>query len=326
MRRIAPFLGCALAVVLFAGACKPETTAESSAENQTARATSSVGFVLPSGAGPIAEAMEKGAKEAALAAGVRLMIAGPDIESDTAAQTRIARQMLDEGINVLCIAPNHARAAISAITEANSRDVPVLLIDNTISIEAVSAADAQVASFIGSNHHQAGSAAGLLVDRLLEGRGKIGVIEGRSGDEPAAARVEGFRETVAQSPGLQIAASESAGGDREQARLLGLRMLDEHSDLRAFFASDDTMALGAADAVAAADRSGNVLVIGWGATPEAESAILRGDMHGTISENHAEMARIAIERAVALMQGRSIESGIAVDVKVIDAEAVGKPE
>ena len=54
------------------------------------------------------------------------------------------------------------------------------------------------------------------------------------------------------------------------------------------------MALGAVEAIAAAGKTGEIIVVGFDAIDDARSAIQKGEMHGSIAQFPAEMGRLAV--------------------------------
>ena len=62
-------------------------------------------------------------------------------------------------------------------------------------------------------------------------------------------------------------------------------MLQAHQDIDAVFATNDLMALGAVEAIAAAGRTGTIKVVGFDAIDDARKAIQEGRMAGSVAQS-----------------------------------------
>jgi ribose transport system substrate-binding protein len=92
-------------------------------------------------------------------------------------------------------------------------------------------------------------------------------------------------------------------------------ILQGNGDIQAVFAANDEMALGALEAISGSGK--NVLVVGFDATDDAVEAVKAGRMGGTIAQQPALLGATAVENAVKLMGGESIEKDIPVEVTLI---------
>src|SRR5690606_2026103 len=110
-----------------------------------------------------------------------------------------------------------------------------------------------------------GRLAGEHAVAISGGRARIGILEGVPGHETSDSRIRGFRDAVSDTPGMIIVAVQTASSERDQGFTVFQNMLQAHPDLDWLFASNDLMALGAIEAIAAAGRTGKVRVIGFDA-------------------------------------------------------------
>jgi ribose transport system substrate-binding protein len=190
-------------------------------------------------------------------------------------------------------------------------------VDTRADAEALAAAGATVATFIGSDNVEGGRIAGRFVAEALGGEGNVAVIEGIPGHETGDSRLRGFREAISEYPGISIVASQTANWERDQAFNVTQNMLQSHSDLRAIFAANDVMALGAVEAVASAGRTGDLVVVGFDAQDEAVAAIREGAMSASIAQHPREMGRIAVESAWKILQGDSVPAEQPVSIELV---------
>lgn len=261
--------------------------------------------------------IEAGAQQAADSLGIELVVQAPDREIDVERQMQIIENLLQTGVDVLLLTPSGSREIVSAIAEANRAGVPVVIVDTRADAEALAAAGASVATFIGSDNVDGGRMAGRFLAEALGGQGRVAVVEGIPGHETGDSRLRGFREVIGEHPGISIVASQTANWERDQAFNVTQNLLQSHADLQAIFAANDMMALGAVEAIAAAGRTGDLIVVGFDALDEARQAIRDGRMDATIAQHPREMGRLAVESAWSILQGDSVPAEQPVGIELV---------
>ena len=142
--------------------------------------------------------------------------------------------------------------------------------------------------------------------QVTGGQARVAILEGIPGHETGDSRLRGFRDAVASAPGLRIVASQPANWERDQGFTVFQNMLQAHPDIDALFAASDLMALGAIEAIAAANRTGKVRVVGFDALDDARAAIEAGRMAGSVAQSPRDMGRIAVESAYKLIRKQSV--------------------
>lgn len=142
---------------------------------------------------------------------------------------------------------------------------------------------------------------------------KVAELQGTSGASAAIDRSEGFHK-VADSK-LNVVASQTANFNRKEGMSVMENMLQVDGDIKAVFAANDEMALGAVEAMSGAGK--NVLVVGFDATDDAIAAVKAGRMAATVAQQPELIGSTAVENAVNLINGVSIPSSIPVEVTLI---------
>lgn len=142
---------------------------------------------------------------------------------------------------------------------------------------------------------------------------KVAELQGTLGASAAIDRSEGFHK-VADSK-LNVVASQTANFNRTEGMSVMENMLQADGDIKAVFAANDEMALGAVEAMSGAGK--NVLVVGFDATDDAIAAVKAGRMAATVAQQPELIGSTAVENAVNLINGVSIPSSIPVEVTLI---------
>lgn len=279
-----------------------------------------VAFVPKALNSPFWAAMESAAMREAEARGVHLVSLAADRETDVERQYQIIENLIQQQVDAILLAPSGSKELVPAIRKANDAAIPVLLLDTRIDEQAASSVGARVVTYIGSDNFEGGAVAGRFLARTLDGSGNVAVIEGISGHETADQRRLGFLHGLADHPGVRVVASQTANWERALAYNVAENLLQAHPEIDAIFAANDEMALGALEAVAAAQRLDRVSVIGFDAIPDALDNIRAGRLLGSVAQFPGEMGRLGVAYAAALLrEGTRPPPEVLTKVEMIDA-------
>ena len=261
--------------------------------------------------------MQKGAEEAAKKAGVTLVVQAAEREVDVERQMQIIENLIERKVNALCITPSGSREIVPVIVKANKAKIPVIIVDTRADEKALAAAGGKVETFIGSDNYDGGKIAGAFLAEKLGGKGNVAVLEGIPGHETGDSRLRGFREAIAKSPGIKIVASQPANWERDQGFNVFQNILQANPNINGLFTCSDLMALGAMEAIAAAGKTGKIVVVGFDALPEARAAIQKGTMAATVAQFPMRMGATAVENAAKLLRGEKIEAFTPVSIELV---------
>lgn len=279
-----------------------------------------VALVLKTRNNPFFIDMQKGAEEVSGKLGVNLIVQAAEREVDVEKQMQIIENLIQTKVSALCITPSGSKEVVPAIVKANQAGIPVIIVDTRVDPAALQAANGKITAFVGSDNLAGGRVAGDFIAQKLGGNGKVAVLEGIPGHETGDMRLKGFREVIASHAGMQIVSSQTANWERDQGFNVFQNMLQAHPEIQALFACSDLMALGAVEAIAAAGKTGKIIVVGFDAFSEARDAVNKGTMAATIAQSPSEMGRIAVENAVKVLKGESIKSDISLGVSLVTAQ------
>ena len=101
-------------------------------------------------------------------------------------------------------------------------------------------------------------------------------------------------------------------------------MLQAHAEIDALFAASDLMALGAVEAIAVANRTGKIRVIGFDALDDARKAIEAGTMAASVAQSPYDMGRIAVESADKLIRGETVPADQKVPIVLVTKTSTNK--
>ena len=282
-----------------------------------------VAFVPKALNSPFWGQMQKAGEVEAASLGVHLVSLAADRETDVERQYQIIENLIQQGVDAILLAPSGSKELVPAIKKANDAGIPVLLLDTRIDEAAAASVGAEVLTYIGSDNFEGGAVAGRYLAAELDGMGEIAIIEGISGHETADQRRLGFLSGIDASPGMRVVASQTANWERARAYTVAENLLQAHPDLDAVFAANDEMALGAIEAIDAAGRISEIVVIGFDAIPDALVNIRSGRMLGSVAQFPSEMGRLGVKHAVELVRlGQAPPGEVLTRVELIDANNV----
>src|SRR2546426_10174392 len=261
--------------------------------------------------------MRRGAQEAADRLGVTLQVQAAEREIDVEKQMQIVENMIQTGIQALCITPSGSREIVSALVKAKDAKVPIIVVDTRVDAKAAADAGVRTETFVGSDNYEGGRLAGDYLVKATGGKAHVGILEGIPGHETGDSRLRGFRDAVKSAPGITIVASQPANWERDQGFNVFQNRLQAHQDIDSVFACSDLMALGAIEAIAAAGRTGKIRVIGFDALDDAKKAIAAGTMAASVAQFPSEMGRAAVESAVKVIRGETLPADINVKLALV---------
>lgn len=267
-----------------------------------------IGISLLTREHPFYREMEAGMLETAQKENIRLLIdAG---EWDLVKHFNHVDNFIVKQVDAIVLCPCDSKGIIPAIDKANEAGIPVFTSD-------IRAMGGKVVSHIASDNVLGGRLAGEEMVRLLNGKGKVAVIE-QPITETAIMRVVGFREVVDKIPEMEIVAQLNGEGVRDKAMKVMEDILQSHQELDGVFCINDESALGALAAIEAAHRE-NIKLIGFDAQPEALEAIKANRaLVADVAQYPRKIAQLTIETIAKHLRGEKVPEYIPVEVGIIN--------
>ncbi len=263
-----------------------------------------IGFSVSTLNNPFFVTLTEGAKKAASEKNVELVVV--DAGDDAAKQTSDIEDLVSRNVGVLIVNPVDSDAVAPAVKSAMSQGIKVIAVDRGVNGVDV---DCQIAS---DNVAGARMATEYLMELVGEGA-KVAELQGVPGASATIDRGEGFHQVADKS--LQVAASQTANFNRAEGMTVMENILQSDGAIKGVFAHNDQMALGAVEAVAASGK--DIKIVGFDATDDAQKAVKDGKMAATVAQKPDKMGETAIETAVKIMAGETVDKSIPVEVELI---------
>lgn len=203
---------------------------------------------------------------------------------DVNQQNQDIQALIAQGAKLLIVAPENSDGLAPSLAQAKAKKIPVLTIDRTVAGTACQ----DFIGFIGSDFTGQAVIAANDLGKALNGKGKVAVLQGTPGNNVATARTKGFVDTMKSDyPGITIVANQPANFDQATGQKVTAQILQSNSDLTGVYAENDTMALGAIQAIRAAGKKPgtDVKVVGIDGIKQAVQDVADGTMVATVETN-----------------------------------------
>ena len=280
----------------------------SEAPSSSAGSLGAVGFSISTLNNPFFVSMADGAKAKAKELGVDLTIV--DAGNDPAKQSTDIEDLVSKKIKVLIVNPADSASVAPTVKDAIAAGIKIVSVDRYVEGKIEDC-------FIGTDNIKAGETAGkYFLEKVGQGA-KIAVLEGIPGASSAIERNQGFLNAIKGK--VNIVASQTANYDRSQGLTVTENILQAHPDIKGILSANDEMALGAVQAVEAAGKvpGKDILISGFDAGDDARKAVKDGKMIFTVEQQTTLMGQTAVQTAQDLMQGKTVEKNIPIDITMV---------
>lgn len=282
--------------------------------NRDQAVTDSVTLALSTQSNPFFVELRDGAQKKADELGVKLNV--KDASNDASVQADQLKNAQTSGTSVVIVNPTDSDAVAPSVKALNQAKIPVIAVDR-------SSNGGDIASFIASDNVAGGKQAAEVLAKSIGEEGEVLVLQGIAGSSASRDRGKGFDEGIAAFPKIKVVAKQTAKFDRTEGLNVTTNLLQAHPNVKAIFAENDEMALGAIEALGA--RAGkDVKVFGFDGTADGIDAVKKGTMEGTIAQQPAQLGAKAVEQAKALLDKKTAEKEIPVAVVTVDAKNVAE--
>ena len=267
--------------------------------------------------------MERGTREAAEAAGYDYVLVDEKSSESTMVSSTV--DLINQGISALIISPFKPDALGPIVDAAKAKGIPVVVDD-------IGGGGTAYDVIVISDNYNGGVMAANEMDRLITAAGKpkkVASITCEASAVYAARRNQGYEARIKEL-GYEVVATLSGNSRQEEGYKVMQDILAANPEVSGVFSCNDPMAVGAAQAISDAGKSGStdIFVIGFNADTIALEAIKAGNMAGTIQQVPYEMGKMTVDLATKLMNGEKLtydnetEREILVPVNLINASNV----
>lgn len=257
---------------------------------------------------PAYAAARLAADRVAAEAGARTLHFVPTTPDDVGQQKALVGEALAAVPDAVVFVPVDDKKMVPDLARFADAGVPVVTCINRM--------EGKIVSFVGSDDVAVGHTAAKALFAALDGKGRIVAIEGTPAAPTSRDRTVGLHKALAEAPGVRLTGSSVGYFQQAPAREAMVRLLAEHDEIDGVWTSNDVMAFGVLEALAAAGRMAKV--VGVNGLPEAIDNIERGTMHASVDFSAFNIAGIAARAALRHLRGEPVPASIMVPAALID--------
>lgn len=177
------------------------------------------------------------------------------VKDNSKEQIEDIEEFISEGVDLLIVSPNEAKAITPVVEKAYKGGIPVVLVDRKIASDKYTA-------FVGGDNYLMGEQVGTYIANRLNGKGRIVELTGLKGSTPALERHKGMNDVLKNFPSIEIIATADAAWLKANAENKFDSILSIYKDIDLVFAQNDPMAAGAYKAARKKGREKEMLFVG----------------------------------------------------------------
>jgi len=238
-------------------------------------------------------------------------VATVSANEDKLKQINGVQDLIAKGVKGILISPIDAVGVNAAYDAAAQAKIPI------VSVARGSTSPNQTLH-VAMDEKQIGRDIAEWTAKAIGGNGKVAMLLGPSGAPTFRNLSDGYTEAMAKYPGIQIVLKSDGALTRERGVKQAEDALVANPDLKAIYTANDDVALGAVQAVIAANRVGQTLVTGMNGVPPALRAVKDGNLAMTIELNPVEWGRLGVDVLATYLKGEKVEPRVFIKHVIID--------
>ena len=287
---------------LFMVSCAPPATDQTGREN--------IAVFTKNQVNPLFQAIRLGAENAAKKMNASVIHYVPTKPDSIPEQMSQIEDAIIHRPDAVVFIPVDYKAMAPGIEKLNAAKIPVVNISDHLE-------DGEIVSFFGYDEEQLALNTGRYLLQKLGGQGNVVIIEGVGGSANNQMRLAGYRKALEEFPKVRVLASQPANFQRLQALQVMENLLQSHRQIDGVMSANESMALGAIEALEGANRE--ALVIGFGGTIDAIDAIKRGKLLATGDTDGFIQGCVGAMAAIRHLRNMPVPSDFRLPLKVIDS-------
>ena len=156
--------------------------------------------------------------------------------------------LVNEGVDLLIVAPNQVQTISPAIDRAYDKGIPVIVFERKTSSQKYTA-------FISADNYEMGQVMGGYIATRLNGKGNVLEVKGLAGSSPAIERHNGFMHAIKEFPGIKVVGSLQGDWTEQTAYEVTKQWLSQQLKANSYqpidlvFGANDRTAMGARKAL-----------------------------------------------------------------------------
>ncbi|MBO5237991.1 MAG: sugar ABC transporter substrate-binding protein [Lachnospiraceae bacterium] len=223
-----------------------------------------------------------------------------DPDYDLNKQLSQLSDVANSGYDAVFIIPVDSAGITSGLAEIHDAGIPIFNVDTAVIDDDI---ENFVTMFVGTNAYMAGELVGEQMAKDYPDGADIAILDFPS-NESCVDRVNGFMAGLGDNADkFNIVAQQDGEAALDASMGLAEDIIIANPDIDAFFCINDPSALGAAAAVKAANRTGEIGVYSIDASPDGKQALLDGEFSAVAAQVPLQIAEYSFNEAMNYLNG-----------------------
>ena len=251
-----------------------------------------------------------------------------DAQNDVAKQLDQIKNFAASGVNAIIVNPVDTSATQAMTDAAAAANIPLVYV-NRQPINLDTLPDNQ--AFVASNEVDSGTLETIAMCDQWKGEGKsevnVYVMQGELSNQAAVQRTADIYDVIKAGKcavKVNVIDQQTANWSRDQAQSLMTNWLSAGKAFDGVISNNDEMAIGAIQAMKAANIDMKSVVVGGvDATQDALAAMQAGDLDVTVFQNAAAQGSGSLDAAIKLSKGDAVEQKVWVPFELVTPANIG---
>jgi len=223
-------------------------------------------------------------------------------------QKAMVEEVLKSRPDAVVFIPVDVVAMVDSVKKLNDAEIPIVLATNPL--------PGRFVTYVGADDFDIGYREARYLFDHLGGKGKIVILEGKAGAPTSRERQRGYQKALHETPGIQVLASAPGNYQQADGKRVMAGFLKDFPQIDALLSANDSMALGALEALKEANRTATVVSIN-GILP-AVKQIEAGNILASVDLNMFKIGCAATLAAVRYLHRQPLPGRVLLPAEIID--------
>jgi ABC-type sugar transport system substrate-binding protein len=225
-------------------------------------------------------------------------------ENDAKRELELATKAVREKVDGIILSPTNSSAAVTILKLAKAAGIPVVISD-------IGSDGGDYVSYIASDNREGSYQIGKVLAKALQARqwdkGSVGIIAIPQKRANGQARTAGFMNALNEAGIKGAGIRQQATFTYQETYDFARELIAANTDLRALWLQGSDRYQGALDAIAAAGKNGQILLICFDAEPEFLQLIPKGTLVGAAMQQPFLMGEEAVNTMDSHLNGKPVK-------------------
>lgn len=246
------------------------------------------------------------------------------VTADAVAQINMIESAMGKKPDAIAVDVNQVALTVPVINGIVAGGVPVLTFSGG---DATKEDGSKRLAFIGNTDNK-GDGAKLAEElaKAINYEGEVACLDGTIGASSHEERIVGFNEVMAKYPNIKVVDRQRDDDDLEKAVKLTENFIQKYPNLKGIWANNMTNPIGAAQAVVAAGKKGEIQIVGMDHDLRTLQYVADGTILCAQVQNNFDMGFYLVMTSIKAADGATVGNGIAEERYNVGSTTVFQPE